>query len=73
MPNLSTLKTLTRRQYISGLGEVVKAGLIKDKDFYNWLKNNKELINVATSRARDKLIVLADTHNLKRLHLYLKS
>lgn len=35
---------------------------------YNWLKNNKELINVATSRARDKLIVLADTHNLKRLH-----
>ena len=35
---------------------------------YNWLKNNKELINVATSRARDKLIVLADSRNLKRLH-----
>ena len=35
---------------------------------YNWLKNNKELINVATSRARDKLIVLADSNNLKRLH-----
>lgn len=35
---------------------------------YNWLKNNKELINVATSRARDKLIVLADSSNLKRLH-----
>lgn len=35
---------------------------------YNWLKNNKELINVATSRARDKLVVLADSKNLKRLH-----
>jgi len=35
---------------------------------YGWLKNNKELINVATSRAREKLIVLADTKNLKRLH-----
>lgn len=35
---------------------------------YNWLKNNKELINVATSRARDKLIVLADSKNLKRLY-----
>lgn len=35
---------------------------------YNWLKNNKELINVATSRAKDKLIVLADSNNLKRLH-----
>ena len=35
---------------------------------YNWLKNNKELINVATSRARDKLIILADSKNLKRLY-----
>lgn len=35
---------------------------------YNWLKNNKELINVATSRARDRLIVLADLSNLNRLY-----
>lgn len=35
---------------------------------YEWLKNNKELINVATSRARDKLVILADYNNLKRLH-----
>ena len=35
---------------------------------YEWLKNNKELINVATSRARDRLIVLADHQNLIRLH-----
>ena len=35
---------------------------------YEWLKNNKELINVATSRARDKLIVLADSKNMNRLH-----
>lgn len=35
---------------------------------YEWLKNNKELINVATSRAKDKLILLSDTKNLERLH-----
>lgn len=35
---------------------------------YEWLKNNKELINVATSRAKDKLIVLSDSRNLERLH-----
>lgn len=35
---------------------------------YQWLKNNKELINVATSRAKDKLIVLSDRKNLARLH-----
>ena len=36
---------------------------------YEWLKNNKELINVATSRARDRLIVLADSENMARLHV----
>lgn len=35
---------------------------------YEWLKNNKELINVATSRAKHKLIVLADQRNLERLY-----
>lgn len=35
---------------------------------YEWLKNNKELINVATSRAREQLVVLGDTENVERLH-----
>ncbi len=35
---------------------------------YEWLKNNKEMINVATSRAKDKLILLSDMKNLQRLH-----
>ena len=35
---------------------------------YEWLKNNKELINVATSRAKDKLIILSSSKNLERLH-----
>lgn len=35
---------------------------------YGWLRNNKELINVATSRARDKLIVLGSMQNIERLH-----
>lgn len=35
---------------------------------YSWLKNNKELINVATSRAKEKLVVLADLNEVERLH-----
>ena len=35
---------------------------------YQWLKNNKELINVATSRARDQLILLSSAGELERLH-----
>lgn len=35
---------------------------------YEWLKANRELINVATSRAKSKLIVMADSDNVERLH-----
>ncbi|MDE8735035.1 AAA domain-containing protein [Eubacteriales bacterium DFI.9.88] len=35
---------------------------------YSWLKNNKELINVATSRAKEKLVLLSSSQNLRRLH-----
>ena len=35
---------------------------------YEWLKNNKELINVATSRAKEQLILLSSVRNLERLH-----
>lgn len=38
------------------------------KGTYNWLKNNKELINVATSRAKDKLIILCNEDSMMRLH-----
>ncbi|MCB6993064.1 AAA domain-containing protein [bacterium 210820-DFI.6.37] len=35
---------------------------------YGWLKNNKELINVATSRAREQLVLFSSSRNLERLH-----
>ena len=35
---------------------------------YEWLKNNRELINVATSRAKDRLILLSSRKDLERLH-----
>lgn len=35
---------------------------------YGWLKNNKELINVATSRAKEQLIVVSSRKELERLH-----
>lgn len=35
--NVMTLRTLSDEQYISGMGEVVKHGLIKNKAYYRWL------------------------------------
>lgn len=38
------------------------------KGTYDWVKNSKELINIATSRAKKQLIVLSDLGNVERLH-----
>lgn len=42
--NMDTLKTLDKRQILSGLGEVIKAALIKNRDFYDWLMENADRI-----------------------------
>ncbi|MCR5507136.1 MAG: 3-dehydroquinate synthase [Lachnospiraceae bacterium] len=38
--NTSTLNTLNEREYASGMAEVLKAGLIRDGLFYEWLINS---------------------------------
>lgn len=43
--NTSTLKTLNDKEYASGMAEVLKAGLIRDGIFYEWLINNFMSIN----------------------------
>lgn len=42
--NINTLNTLNEEQFSSGLGEVIKYGLIKDPEYYNWLKANADKI-----------------------------
>lgn len=38
--NLNTLLSLPEREYYSGMGEIIKHGLIKNSNYYLWLKNN---------------------------------
>ena len=49
--NVSTLSTMDERDYLSGMGEVVKHGLIRDKKFFDWLKINHEKICVSIGAA----------------------
>ncbi len=42
--NLKTLLSLEDAQYYSGLGEIIKHGLIKDANYYLWLKEHCEAI-----------------------------
>ncbi|MBF0519005.1 MAG: 3-dehydroquinate synthase [Nitrospirae bacterium] len=53
-----TLQTLPERETISGIGEVIKYGVIKDKDFFSYLKNHREQI----LRKEDSAL----THIIKR-------
>lgn len=41
----NTLTTLPKREYISGLAEVIKYGIIYDKELFEYLKNNTNCIN----------------------------
>ncbi len=47
--NLSTLTTLDKRQFWSGMGEVVKSALIKDEEFYYYLKENIDALKSISS------------------------
>ncbi|MCR5773601.1 MAG: 3-dehydroquinate synthase [Lachnospiraceae bacterium] len=54
--NLSTLKSLNGREFASGMGEVLKHGLIKDAAYYEWLINNFSEINERDSKTLQKMI-----------------
>lgn len=38
--NLNTIRTLPPRQYIAGIGEILKHGLIKSDSYYEWVITN---------------------------------
>ena len=51
--DISALDTLNNRELHAGLAEVIKYGLIRDRDFFNWLEKN---ITRLMARDRDELI-----------------
>lgn len=40
----SVLVTLPKREFNAGMAEVIKYGLIRDADFFNWIESNVEVI-----------------------------
>ena len=42
--NVSVLKTLPFEQFSNGMGEVIKHGLIRDNQYYEWILANKDAI-----------------------------
>lgn len=42
--DVSVLSTLEEREYASGLAEVIKYGIIWDRDFFSWLEGHQEAL-----------------------------
>lgn len=59
--NTSTLKTLDKRQINCGLGEIIKHGFIKNKDYYWWIKDNTEnILNLDDEIIEEMIYVSCD-------------
>ncbi len=44
LADTATLKTLDDRQFASGLAEIIKYGLIADREFFDWLESEMEAL-----------------------------
>lgn len=62
--NIRTLSTLPQREYSAGMGEVLKHGLIKSRDYYDWLLSHCDAL-----LSRDPKTVrraVAESNRIKR-------
>ncbi|MDD6572384.1 MAG: 3-dehydroquinate synthase [Thermoflexaceae bacterium] len=57
--NTGTLKSLSQRLFNSGLGEIIKHGLIKDLQYYQWLKENSDKIMSLDSAVLEEMIYVS--------------
>ncbi|SVB07815.1 uncharacterized protein METZ01_LOCUS160669, partial [marine metagenome] len=54
--DITSLKTLTKRELMAGLAEVIKYGLIKNKVLFNLLQQNAQKIMNLNNRVIEKMI-----------------
>tara|TARA_Y100000590_G_scaffold237217_1_gene266996 strand:+ start:4120 stop:5226 length:1107 start_codon:yes stop_codon:yes gene_type:complete len=78
--DVSVLKSLPKREMISGYGEILKHSLILDKNFFFWLKkngkkiiekNNKILITAIIKSSRIKNTIVSKDESEKNLRMVL--
>lgn len=58
--NTAALLTLSEEQFASGMGEIVKHGLIKDRAYYEWLMEHSEEISGRDLAVCEEMIVKSD-------------
>ncbi|TNC51116.1 3-dehydroquinate synthase [Rubellimicrobium rubrum] len=56
LADTTLLTTLSQRDFLSGYGEVVKYGLLGDRDFYEWLERSGPSILAKNGSALDRVV-----------------
>jgi 3-dehydroquinate synthase len=72
LADIDTLKTLPPREFSAGVAEIIKYGLIRDADFFDWLEHNiSKLMTIDDAVTMDAIyrscknkaeVVVADEH-----------
>lgn len=62
--NIQTLMTLPDREFVSGMGEIIKHGIIKDATYFKWLVENTRNIKARDSETLLEMIRISC--NIKR-------
>lgn len=55
--DVMTLSSLTPRDLSSGLAEAIKHGMIKDQDFFFWIRDHAQALLLANAQALETLLV----------------
>lgn len=58
--NISALKTLTDSQFSSGMGEIIKHGLIKDASYYQWLIDHADQIKNRDLETLQEMVTISN-------------
>lgn len=58
--NTAALLTLSKEQFASGMGEIIKHGLIRDLDYYRWLTDHAEAIARRDLAVCEEMIAKSD-------------
>ena len=54
--NVGVLKTLSGEQFSAGMGEVIKHGMIRDREYFEWILANKEAVKAREPETMKQLI-----------------
>ncbi|MDC0115898.1 3-dehydroquinate synthase [Octadecabacter sp.] len=74
LADTALLGTLTKRDFLSGYGEVVKYGLLGDADFFEWLEVEGLHLKAVPKKDKSELLILSEeTVMAARVHAVTRS